>query len=125
MKATELRLGNFVSHLGHVVEITMSRYIGDFHEGILELSPIPLTEEWLVKFGFEISWHINDGSGFGFSKHKKDYFVIFHVKQKGFRVAFRNENGRIEIPVKYVHQLQNLYFALNGEELTIKETVNA
>jgi len=30
-------------------------------------------------------------------------------------------NEQIWVNIKHVHQLQNLYFALTGEELTIKE----
>ena len=67
-------------------------------------SPIPLTEEWLLRFGFE-----NDPS---------DYQWIF--KDKFCIDYFQDEEGFWFLPsnrIYTVHQLQNLYHALYGEEL--------
>jgi hypothetical protein len=70
--------------------------------------PIPLTEEWLLKFGFE-EWDKNAWQkGFDLSIHKID------------SIFWYNNNG-INVLIKYVHQLQNLCFALTGEELTLIE----
>lgn len=78
------------------------------------IEPIPLTEEWLLKFGFELSkthctlWM---GNGFPFIIEKiTDYWWVCDMN--------------ITSKVYYVHHLQNLYFALTGEELTLKETQN-
>ncbi len=74
-------------------------------EYIFELEPIPLTEDWFVKFGFELS-------NVGVRKDGCDLIDIgfmFHLDGYG-------ENREI----KYVHQLQNLYFALTQKELTSK-----
>lgn len=71
-----------------------------------DLQPIPLTEEWLLKFGFELKnwgikvWYLK---GFEIDQH-------FYLKGIDWGVRF-----------KYVHQLQNLYFALTGKELTLKK----
>lgn len=76
--------------------------------------PIPLTEEWLLKLGFAHgSFGIDRGELSIITKGMDEYY----------------ENGRtyfnswciLEHQPEYVHQLQNLYFALTGEELTIKE----
>lgn len=91
-----------------------------------EIEPIELTEEWMMKFGFEredtgsVSAQFNIGlnpvthdylfSLIWFKDYKNDYEL------KGFPFY---RNGHFTL--KYVHQLQNLYFALTGEELTIKE----
>lgn len=78
------------------------------------IKPIPLTEEWLLKFGFEKdeeckSWSILT------SLEKFDYlFEIENKYQECFQPDF------IKIDIKYVHQLQNLYFALTGNKLEIK-----
>lgn len=76
---------------------------------------IHLTEEWLLKFGFE---------------KKADYqffnmqlvLEFWKILNKKIDVRFRiNENESIIIcEIQYVHQLQNLYFALCGEELELK-----
>jgi len=79
-------------------------YEGDFR-------PIPLTEEWLLKFGFEY----RGGHGYKSPMGENFYFSIGN----GFiHEMYRHTNFK---GVKYVHQLQNLYFVLTGEELTIKQ----
>ena len=48
---------------------------------------------------------------------QRDYFNIFNHSECDFtEMQYLTE-------VKFVHQLQNLYFALTGEELTIKEEI--
>jgi len=76
------------------------------------LELIPLSEEWLVKLGF---------------KESRSHF------EKGFPLwvciggltgptdIWIHGNYTPAVKVGYVHQLQNLHFALTGEELTIKE----
>ena len=72
-----------------------------------EVKPIPLTEEWLERFGFEYS-DLNGDSGLW----KIPPFQIYG-KYNQFIYEYA-------LDVNYVHQLQNLYFSLTGEELTIK-----
>ncbi len=68
--------------------------------------PIPLTEEWLIKFGLEkdtetdYRWFLED-------------WLAYDVDDNCIRIADSWEFGKL----KYVHQLQNLYFALTGKEL--------
>jgi hypothetical protein len=138
MKAQELRIGNFV----------LTKYRGEFHQKTVESItkdgidffvpdgygelhtdidtdepfPIPLTEDWLLKFGFKkltpecfekkyshqgelliFSWE----TPVGMSNNMKEgeYYFFFN---------------RIPHTISHVHTLQNLYFALTGEELTIQ-----
>lgn len=73
------------------------------------ISPIPLTEQWLIKFGFEkrgMSYILSSGYG---------TFVI--NKWADGKLMFTNIVLVNSFELKYVHQLQNLYFALMGEEL--------
>jgi hypothetical protein len=65
MKATELRIGNLVERNGKIHEVSSIHSdntirlfdkdrtvsIGCF--SLKEINPIPITEEWLLKFGFE------------------------------------------------------------------------
>jgi hypothetical protein len=71
-----------------------------------EFEPIPLTEEWLLKFGFKI-WDRNKWSDLGMN------IVLL---ENGDNFLFLANQRHVNI--FYVHQLQNLYFALTGEELT-------
>ena len=80
--------------------------------------PIPLTEEWLLKFGF-----ITKGIHYNFTLGNMEI-------ASAIRVLSTNERGKfyldgdipewMKIKLEYVHQLQNLYFVFAGEELEIK-----
>lgn len=111
MKANELRIGNFVSKDGEIYEADfITIRMTENYE------PIPITEEWLLKFGFDKVLPRNDKMYYRLN----DYFVIedsrvFLLGDDAFEIL------KLRQEIKYVHQLQNLYFALTGEELTIKE----
>lgn len=106
--AMELRIGNFVNHNNIVHEVTSlsvnlvtlkdDRFTA-FGSDYKYLSGIPLTTEWLERFGFEScssgGWKID-----------------------GLHLGVDNDYERRE--VLYVHALQNLYFCLTGNELEIK-----
>jgi len=63
---------------------------------LIEVQPIPITEQLLLEFGFH-----------------KDNFVY---RKNDFVISgWFTYNGNLEL--KYVHQLQNLYFALTNQEL--------
>jgi len=121
MKAEELRIGNLVlipynksNKQEGFYEATISQ-IGDFGAYIKpeDYEPILLTEEWLLKFGFE--WkQIKDLSSYTLPK-----LELYHYSSNNNKIFFEYADGEVEL--KYVHQLQNLYWVLCGEELTIKE----
>lgn len=121
MKANELRIGNWISStwssdkdgLWRVQDAQCIMDV-DLHERIY--NPIPLTEEWLLKFGFkgeERFFEINDNA----------FRVVKYISVPGwgFRIGMSNDEFLMLTRIEYVHQLQNLYFALTGEELTVKE----
>jgi hypothetical protein len=121
MKATDLRIGNLVTQIiersTHNEEKTItiewqelmwiSRDRVDFYK------PIPLTEEWFVKFGFTL-----------YNKENPIMFkgvVFIEQRQKtliGTQFFTFHFDGNT-IKIQYIHQLQNLYFALTNEELTL------
>lgn len=79
--------------------------------------PIPLTEEWLLKF--------DEMKKFG----STIYIPIMNLKAEIHFEIYGNEivstiksdfANLILDRIKYVHQLQNLYFALSGTELNNK-----
>ena len=113
MKASELRIGNYINgdHIVMGIMLDMIETTKDAEMLLENIEPIPLTEEWLTKLGLEFSglyWEvdsvnfelINDGDGYYNGVNVGEY-----------------SHG---IEIKYVHQLQNLYFALTGTELEIK-----
>jgi len=131
IEAKDLRIGNYVYYerddkvntiegLNFAGICTLSISGVDL---INHIEPISLTEEWLIKFGFK---YYDNGVGF-----KAAYYCMTILKsdfyfrpsyQGGFYWGWDMDKGN-ELedvqPVLYVHQLQNLYFALTGEELTI------
>jgi hypothetical protein len=121
MKANELRLGNIVkfSYLqgtiltikDNVCEVIADTIIAKLDYDDIE--PITLTEEWLLKFGFKTSaW--DNHSTYRKMIGNNDYTIVFDEYSNTMI-------GDIMIKeIKYVHQLQNLYFALIGEELSVK-----
>ena len=81
---------------------------------------IPLTEEWLLKFGFERFRGMY--KPFELPGNYNPSFQITDEKTNGNEIVYLTDcdDGRIGNPILYVHQLQNLYFALTGKELEIK-----
>jgi hypothetical protein len=109
MKPNELRIGNYVAYAGSIWKVSgilPPHPVKDFYtvelfdNGVVDakledLQPIPLTAEWVKRFG------LNQSNLVGGIYTDGDLYIT------------------VDMP-KYVHQLQNLYFALTGEELTIK-----
>ena len=115
MEAKDLRIGNYfevyekrIEQVSELRLTSIQNYINEYFE--VDCKPIPLTEEWLIKFGFERN--LKDGS----FQHRSPF--PFTVYFDGARLSVKFYQGN---ELNYVHQLQNLYFALTGEELTIKE----
>ena len=118
MEVKELMVGNLLKKRQMIVTIDTIRRKKEYYVNqhkLEDLQPIPLTEEWLLKFGFE-----NDGSYW----RPKDCWHRYVFHQRAFFTNVLNlepEGGIVpHAQVYYVHQLQNLYFALTGKELTIK-----
>ncbi len=128
MKETELRVGNLIYILGYSFDpLIINGIIDGFVRieslpkknviSIRDCDPIPFTEEWLEKFGFIKP---EDAPGVMIKQRPdKESFVISHK-------LMSNKNGlwHESTEIKYVHSLQNLYFAWTGEELKVKELVS-
>ena len=111
MKAEELRIGNLVHDvLNNNAKRINQENLCDFANGYVSFEPIPLTEEWLLKFGFDETIV----EGYPIYQSDKGFIVEYYKDESVFLIL------DFEVRIKYVHQLQNLYFALTGLELTIK-----
>lgn len=135
MKANELRIGNLVGFGESILEVCFieeDSFRAKDNENQTwkntwaDIKPIPLTEEWLLKFGFE--------------KNRDSFSKNIGLFSQGERLSFSGgylyitdseEPNTIPTDVitlwnkdvmnnLYVHQLQNLYYALTGEELILK-----
>ena len=131
MRATELRIGNLVL----LKEIAYSTVTGIFHDAIQferldnwsgqciisEVKPIPLTEEWLEKLGFkkeEINYTIpyEDSEGYKYKHSVQLYEDEWIYSNDGSDAGCYT----LEADITYIHQLQNIHFALTSEELVLK-----
>jgi hypothetical protein len=116
MKANELRIGNWYDHNGIPTQVTPNTIEEVWEAERIWCKAIPLTEEWLLKFGFDKLPNCWDND-------------IFHLSEwdnypMNWCVVMNKNNAVLILKLKYVHQLQNLYFALTGEELIITEVTN-
>lgn len=109
MTANELRIGNLVDVCGSIVNVDPVDILV-FTQDKLIWGPIPLTEEWLVKFGFiDCNYTMDFGE------------LTFSWASRVISTGVRNGWSCDQYPhIRYVHQVQNLYFALTGTELEIK-----
>ena len=109
MKAKELRIGNYINAWlidgsWQVIKVDSGKKL-DFiymQESNNIYKPIPITEDWLVKLGFESNGSYYQIEGMNIWKLNDMYIC--------------DKNGTV---LYTIHQLQNLYFALTRKELTI------
>ena len=138
MEASELRIGNLVDFVNRtnpltrpldtplvVMEVTQIvikcyPFSQSLHKvlkynsiWLADVEPIPITEEWLVGFGFKKICEIYE------------YNDLFRFNLKNCEIeiylADNNRNRWMywDNSIEYVHKLQNLYFALTGTELIL------
>ena len=105
LESSDLRIGNLIMNTkGEVDIVNLEALAYILREPSHQCEPIPLTDEWLIKFGILANvngWHIL------FIKDHEN--IVFNPM---YECNFKN--------IKHVHQLQNLYKALTGEDLEIK-----
>ena len=109
MEAKELRIGNWI-YSNTDKDIYRVDLIESWRN-YLSISAILLTEEWLLRFGFE---YINETIGYANERH---YISQTRSGLDWLFMPFCTNDEDCYIKISYVHQLQNLYFALTGKEL--------
>jgi hypothetical protein len=127
MKVGDLRIGNWYNSvkwnvpvrcdLTDLYNLSANADGADDDPPINEMfEPIPLTEEWMTKFDF-----VKEGDWVGLIFKARIGIRFFDgnpaecdIIQDNKFISFKFEH------IKYVHQLQNLYYVLYGEELIIK-----
>lgn len=88
----------------------------------LEFQPIPLTPDMLQKCGFE-KWFVEDyETNDVYEKSIDDdlSIEITSLKNGDFILCVRVDEYRLSKPFRFIHQLQNLYYALTQTELNIQ-----
>lgn len=127
MKAEELRIGNWINlyddYNSQITGFTNTGkvwFVNNPHDEkcawiIENIKPIPLTEKWLLNSGF-----IERPDCYSLQIGNDIYFISIKGVLYIFGPDCPNEGYGIEVNVKYIHQLQNLYYTLTGRELEIK-----
>ena len=109
LKVGDIRLGNYYDHNGEYKQVTPNTILEVWEAERSWCKPIPLTEDILLKCGFELDEYLY--------LKISEYLSIIWIGYLSLEV-----NGNIisigDSP--FLHQLQNLYFALTNTELTIK-----
>lgn len=144
LKVNELRIGNLVQDEHGDVQYVYRIWKGgaelasdmdgsddlDYNED--EMFGVPMTKEWLYKFGFELNGvyasmrlSLNE-----LNESNRTFIVVCPDKTGDGWIEIITKRGTTQDPtytelqgnillLKYVHQLQNLYFALANKELNI------
>ena len=100
MEARELRIGNYYDSVRGIEQLKEAETLQEIESYPNKFEPIPLTEEWLLKL------------------NAPKYLAGFELITKG-RIRYSNGCGET-LNADYVHELQNLVYAINGQELFIK-----
>jgi len=125
----DFRVGNFFNgtyenEINNKIETVVCEILGydpfsDYYwvenkEGIVDFrnfQKIHLTKKWLLKFGFTQEENGKFFKNDILSISIGECFYVFSNLGSG--------EARIKSNLKYVHELQNLYFGLTGHELTV------
>lgn len=133
LKCTDLRIGNFLKYNNKIVEVfgLRPRYIEYYDEDEFLVGdnpeyfdPIELTEEVLVKIGFDAmhsSRYLYEKSIINKHNINDAVYITFHTINKTLRIDFSKDLQILSLyDIQYIHQLQNAYYCLTGEELNIE-----
>lgn len=117
MKAESLRIGNIIDiafldgSMRKNTPLNKRQLIGILKDEFL-FKEVELDSLWLEKMGFEydkniLGWDNSD--------------VVIQDWKHCNEFHYVGNSGDLDRKIEYVHQLQNLYFALTGKELEIKQ----
>lgn len=117
MNPRELRIGNWVRLKHHDFKYQIEYH--ELHsERMDDIEPILITPEWLERFGFENIGTDDYHSQPMFKRQGCDWKYCLGGYFSQYFCEGYNEPATVG-DIQYVHQLQNAYFVLTGEELTI------
>ncbi len=117
MKANELRIGNYINRrYKENILVVDFELLQNVQRQSVFFKPIPLTEQQMVNLG-----------AIEFNLDKDEFYCqigLFTFKKIGNGFILLDDNNINEFfgstILEYVHQIQNLYFALTKKELKYK-----
>jgi len=149
MESKELRIGNYIQLVSpynskcfdniKVSEISKYGIQYEYKKGrnrflceCKNLKPIPLTVEWVLKFGFTLSlgriYEMIEDFPVGFKGRGLQGECTVSFQKKGIRFMYQShyygdnnsKDSNCKIYINYVHELQNVYSMFAKKELTVK-----
>ena len=140
MKANDLRIGNLVSlrtpctspkkgmkiSIGEIIIIKKNKITVKFLDGFSHslllntFRPIELSKDWLFRFNFS---HSEFMKGYiGLETNNTSFILVEPNEFKDF-YSFPFTIGGVQMnrKIEFVHELQNLYFALTNKELILND----
>jgi hypothetical protein len=142
MKSIEYQIGNWVKRPQSVEDFFISPMFEDQIKALtvdetamfakpddrgngsvpfFQLRGIPLADQWFIRMGFEDK---RDENNINWQKIAPDRTLFTVLQRRGDSRIFSINFKKVQIPVQFVHQLQNLYKGLAGEELLPKTFVS-
>jgi len=115
IKPQEIRIGNYIDNYSMPFLAVTGRLLRAFDESkeyCKLYKPIPLTSEWLVKLGF-----VSDNDKYD-PIYKKGHVSLMGSGIINDWILRHDSHGIVNI--QYLHQLQNGFYMITGEELIIK-----
>lgn len=133
MKVNEVRLGNLVNGIdgrfpihrvsaikGNVIETQpfsslswTSLFEGTGVSPYLTVVPFRITQDWLVRLGFKLE--SKEGELSLYSHTETNNFL--HLNGNTAKFIF---DSTVLLQMEYVHQLQNVFYILTGQELSLR-----
>ena len=109
MKTKELRVGNYVIFGGYETQLISADFTtqcrGLNNSEMPNIEPLPITEKRLTKLGAT-----------------KQIDGLFKIRDFYANINYRTDIckiciGQVNVEIKYIHTIQNLFFSIYGEEL--------
>jgi hypothetical protein len=124
MEAREFRVGNLIfindslrtveGIVGDQVWFKKEKHLSQ--DLIINCNPVPLTEGWLLRMGFE-----KNSEYYSYSNEFVPLVIIYDSEESRVYIQGAEDELRLSSRMfKNVHELQNLVFTILGTELTIK-----
>lgn len=122
IRIDEFRVGNYYSPTDGSLHENMQMVSEDLQAwsmGAVYGKPIPLNHDAFLELGFE---KVGNQDTYAIKTNTDYYFSIGYYNQK-YRIGHRlskEPNLELGYNIRYIHQLQNLYNSITGEELELK-----
>ncbi len=117
IKANEVMIGNYFadSRSSTIIQVFSIEKESIDKDGNINLEPIWLTDEWIRAFGFDNDNGESDWSNYEIEGER---YMCGDITKEGF-IYTAGSGTSLSTPKRYVHEFQNLHYAITGRQLSI------